>query len=172
MKLPIPLAIAALTVTGLIVGPASPASAATNTTFSLTSGALSVTVGGTAALTNAPTSVAAQTISGNLGTVTVDDARGGTAGWTASAISSAFTGTGLSLSTAVNYTGGVVTKTGTSTVADGTQKALGPIIATAVVTATGVSGNNTATWNPLLAVTMPAGALAGNYFGTVTTSIA
>jgi hypothetical protein len=40
-----------------------------------------------------------------------------------------------------------------------------------VVAPSSVSGNNTASWNPALAVTMPAGSLADDYSGTVTTSI-
>jgi hypothetical protein len=43
--------------------------------------------------------------------------------------------------------------------------------ASAVVTATAVSGNNSATWTPTLDVTMPSTARAGAYSGTVTTSI-
>ena len=171
MKLRTPLAIAALTVTGIVVGVSSPASAAdTNTTFSLTSGDLSITVGATAALTDATTGTT--TISGNLGTVAVTDERGGTANWNVSAASTAFSGAivGGSSSTAVSYTAGVVTETGTVTVADGTATALSTTAAS-VVAPTSLSGNNTASWNPVLDVTMPAGALADTYSGVVTTSI-
>ena len=44
--------------------------------------------------------------------------------------------------------------------------------AVAVATATAVSGSNTTSWNPTLDVLMPAGALAGDYAGTFTTSLA
>lgn len=170
MKFRIPLAIATLAVTGVIVGPASPASAdTTGTTFTLTAGELTMTVGATAALTNEASGVDANTITGTLGTVSVNDARGNTAGWVVSAASSTFTGSGLSVSDGVAYTNGTVTETGTNTVAAVTAAAL-TTTPTAVATAT-ASGNNTASWNPTLDVSMPAGALAGAYSGTVTTSI-
>lgn len=171
MKLRTPLAFAVVTVTALIVGISSPASADdTSTTFALTGGTLTLAVATTAALSDAPSGTA--TIRGNLGLVTVTDERGGSEAWTVSAASTAFTGAivGGSSSTAVDYTGGVVTETGTITVADGTLTALTGVAAS-VVAATSLSGNNTASWNPVLDVTMPAGALTDTYSGTVTTSI-
>lgn len=157
-------------VLALVAGAALPASAdGTTTTFSLTGGSLALSVQGTAALTNEASGVAANTITGTLCAVSVTAARGGTAGWVTSAVSSTFTGTGLSVSDGVAYTNGRVTETGTNTVAAVT----GQSIATSagVATATAVSGNNTASWNPTLDVSMPAGARTGAYTGTVTTSI-
>lgn len=155
----------------LVVGAALPASAAdTATTFSLTGGELTLSVGASAALTSEASGVAANVITGTLGEVAVTDARGGTAGWVASAASTTFTGTGLSVSSSIAYTNGTVTETGTNTVGAVTSAAL-TTTAAAVATATGVSGNNTASWNPTLDVSMPAGALAGAYAGTVTTSL-
>lgn len=157
-------------VTAMVAAGALPASAAdTATTFTLTGGSLTLGVQGTAALTSEASGVAANTITGTLGAVTVDDARGGTAGWVVSAGSSTFTGTSLSSSTDVKYTNGTVTETGTNTVAAASDVSI--TAPAAVATATAVSGNNTAAWNPTLDVSMPAGALAGNYSGTVTTSI-
>ena len=165
-----PLAILATAAT-FVVGAALPASAdATATTFSLTGGTLTLSVGETAALTNEASGVAANVITGTLGQVAVDDARGGTAGWVTSAASTTFTGTGLSVSDGVAYTNGTVTETGTNTVAAVTSAAL-TTTAASVATATAVSGNNTAAWNPTLDVSMPAGALTGAYSGTVTTSL-
>jgi len=40
-----------------------------------------------------------------------------------------------------------------------------------VETATGVSGNNTAAWNPTITVTIPANALAGTYSTTISHSV-
>lgn len=158
------------TVAALIGGMALPASADdTITTFSLTGGTLTLGVGASAALTNEASGVEANTITGTLGIVSVTDARGGTAGWVTSAASTTFSGTDLSTSIGVAYTNGVVTETGTNTVAKAT--ALSITSAAAVATATAVSGNNTASWNPTLDVSMPAGALAGAYTGTVTTSL-
>jgi hypothetical protein len=165
-----PLAAAAF-ITGLVAAAALPASADdTATTFSLTGGDLTLSVGASAALGDEDSGVAANTITGTLGVVTVTDARGGTAGWVTSAESSTFTGTGLSVSSGVAYTNGTVTETGTNTVAAATAAAImGAELP--VATATLVSGNNTAAWNPTLDVSMPAGALAGDYEGTVTTSL-
>jgi hypothetical protein len=41
----------------------------------------------------------------------------------------------------------------------------------AVVTATEISGNNTASWTPTISVKIPAGVVAGTYKGTVTHSV-
>lgn len=169
MQIRKPLLIAA-TATALVIGVASPASADdTATTFTLTGGQLTLSVVGTATLTDEASGVDANTITGTLGAVTVTDARGGTTGWVASAGSSTFTGTGLSISTDVAYANGTVTETGTNTVAADSTASIST--ARAVATATAVSGNNTASWDPTLTVSMPAGALAGDYTGTVTTSL-
>jgi len=170
MNLRKPLVLGA-TVAALLIGSALPASADdTATTFTLTGGGLTFSVGATAALTDEASGVAANVITGTLGEVAVTDARGGTAGWVTSAASTTFTGTGLSVSDGVAYTNGTVTETGTNTVAAVTSAAL-TTTAAAVATATAVSGNNSASWNPTLDVSMPAGALAGGYAGTVTTSL-
>ena len=170
MKLRKPLAVLATAAT-FIVGAALPASAAdTATTFSLTGGDLTLSVSESATLTSEASGVAANVITGTLGEVGVTDARGGTAGWVTSAASTTFTGEGLSVSSAVAYTNGTVTETGTNSVAAVTSAAL-TTTAAAVATATAVSGNNTASWNPTLDVSMPAGALTGAYAGTVTTSL-
>ncbi len=84
--------------------------------------------------------------------------------------STAFTGLLGSSSTAVSYSGGVVTETGSITVADGSAVAIGGGAAQ-VVAPSVLSGINTASWNPTLAVTMPTSALADEYSGAVTTSI-
>lgn len=133
-------------VAALVVGSALPASAGpTTTTFALTGGALTLSTPATATLTDAPTGTAA--ISGSLGANSVSDLRGGTAGWIVTAASTAFTGPGPTTSTAIGYTGGTVTETGTITVADGALVAL-TTSAASVVTATAISGNNTAAWDP------------------------
>lgn len=166
------LTIIAAAATAVLAGTALPASAApTATTFALTGGALTLSVQPSAALTNAATSVDASTITGLLGLTSVNDERGGTASWNVSVISTAFTGPLGSSSSAVSYTGGVVAETGTITVADGIATGLSAAAAP-VISPSAVSGNNTAAWDPSLSVTMPAGALADSYSGTVTTSIA
>ena len=158
----------------LSLGALTPAAHAADTTatFTLTAGALSVSAPGTAALTNAATGAAS--LNGSLGTVTVTDARGGTSGWTASATSTSFTGTGLSViaNTKVDYTSG--TATTTSGVVHATP---GAAVATAMGTSvtafsgTLVVGNNSVSWAPSLTVNLPSNALAGNYSGTITHSV-
>jgi hypothetical protein len=170
MQLRKPLFVLATAAT-FVVAAALPASALdTATTFSLTGGDLTLSVGATATLTDEASAVAANTITGTLGTVAVTDERGGIEGWVASAASTTFTGSGLSVSDGVAYTNGAVTETGTNSVAAADAASL-TTTATPVATATLVSGNNTASWNPTLDVSMPAGALAGDYSGTVTTSL-
>lgn len=159
---------------GLALLCAAPASAATDANFSITGGALSITAptGAPVALGSAPASAAAQSIGAALGDVTVTDGRGGVAGWVASVISTAFTPPAPAIAVsanAVTYTTPVATKTGTSTVT--AQDAPSPIGVKPVQTATGVSGANSATWNPTVTVLVPAGAQPGVYSATLTHSV-
>jgi hypothetical protein len=144
----------------------------TAVTFTVSSGALSMTAPVSANLgTNAP----GTTITGVLGTVTVTDDRAlAIATWTAVAQSSNWTtGGGTPAETVaagdVGYDPGSVTTTGTI-VATGTPITLadGPA---PVVTGTAGVGDNTASWNPSIAVALPAAAVAGAYAGTITQSV-
>lgn len=162
------LLIAALTISGMAAGFAGTANADdTDVTFTLDGGSLTFSVQAAATLTDADTGTLA--ISGQLGAVAVSDLRGGTAEWNVTVASSAFTGVLGSSSTSVSYTAGVVAETGTITVADGSAVVVNS--PASVVQPSALSGNNTAAWTPTLDVTMPAGALADDYTGTVTTSI-
>jgi hypothetical protein len=162
---------------GMLVG-ALPASAATSggtpMTVEVGGGALSITVpGGPVDLGSVPAGVSAQTVSAPLGQVTVTDNRAGTAGWTTTVGATDFTGPqSITVSTpgSVTYTAPAATVTGTANVANSNQDHLFPDAV--VQTATGVSGPNTAAWNPTLAVRVPAGALAGTYSSTITHSVA
>jgi hypothetical protein len=189
MRIRTPLLAAAAAAT-MLAGAALPASAAdTATTFTLTGGGLAITPQIAAVLdtTGLSTTVGAHDVVGSLGAVTVDDTRGvGNAGWTVSATSSAFdlntpilvpplTGTSITSSTNVSYAHGTfsavdgVTTTGSPSSA---VLPLTPATAATVVTGTLAIGTNTATWTPNLTVSMPATARAGEYSGTVTTSVA
>jgi len=149
--------------------PASAAAGDTTTTFSLTGGSLSVAVAASAALTNGVSGDGS--VTGQLGTTTVTDDRGGVAAWNATGASTTFTSlTSSTTSTGVSYTGGAMTPTGTITIASGTATTLTTTPAT-VAAPTAVSGNNTAAWNPTLTVSLPASAITGAYTGTVTTSV-
>jgi len=112
-------------------------------------------------------------VSGELGTVQVSDARSAAAGsgWVASAISSAFTppaGPAIAASS-VSYSAGTITKVGTATYTandPGNLTAVSP-----AVTATGITGDNSATWSPTLTVAVPGGTAAGVYSAVVTHSV-
>ncbi len=158
----------------------SPISAAADTTGITTAtvtvigGALSITVPTDAgSLGTRSNTVGGGTISGPLGQVQVNDARSASAGsgWVASAISTAFTPpAGAAIpAAAVGYTAGGITKVGTATfTADDPTNLTG---VAPVVTATGITGDNSATWNPTIHVTVPGGMAAGVYSATITHSV-
>jgi hypothetical protein len=144
----------------------------TTVNFTVTSGALSM---------SAPVSVdlgagaPGTTINGNLGAVTVTDDRALlSASWTATAAASDWT-TGAATppetipATDVGYDPGSITTTGTIT-ATGTPITLSGT-ATPVVSGTSGVGDNTASWDPALAVAVPASAVGGTYTGTLTESV-
>ena len=162
----------------LAVGAAPPASADTTTaSIEVTSGSLSISVPTSAgSLGTRANSVSGGSISGPLGQVQVNDARSAAAGatWTASVISTAFTrvsptaGPAIAAS-AVSYAAGPITKVGTATYAAQDPSHLeGSIPA---VTATGITGDNSATWNPTITVAVPGGSPAGVYDATITHSV-
>ena len=162
----------------LTLGIGVPAFAATSgpttATISVTGGFLSITVpvdaGSLGTRTN---SVEGGTINGPLGQVQVEDARSAAAGsgWVASAISTAFTppsGPAIAAS-AVSYTAGTITKVGTATYTANDPGNLTGV--SAVVTATGITGDNSATWNPVIHVDVPGGMAANTYSATITHSV-
>ena len=145
----------------------------TTVTFTVTSGALSMTAPTNANLgSGAPGS----TISGALGQVTVTDNRALlSASWIAVASAGNWTTGGATSSETipvgdVSYNPGSITTTGTIT-ATGTPITLSGT-PTAVVNGTAGVGNNTATWNPTIAAAVPASAVGGAYSGTLTQSVA
>jgi hypothetical protein len=146
---------------------------ATAVTFTVTSGALTLTAPISANLgSGAPGTV----ISNVLGTVTVTDNRALlAAAWTVSASSTSFTtggGTANEIipATDATYSPGSVTTTGTIT-ATPTNITLSSTAQT-VVTGTAGVGDNTASWNPTIAVSVPVAAVTGGYAGTLTESVA
>jgi hypothetical protein len=162
----------------LTLGSAPPASAApggTTVTVTLTGGALSITVPATGgSLGTSANTVAGETISGQLGQVQVSDARSAAAGsgWVASVISTAFTppaGPTIAAST-VSYSVGVITQVGTATYTPNDPANLAGI--SAALTATGITGDNSATWNPTIHVAVPGGMAAAVYSATITHSVA
>jgi hypothetical protein len=143
-------------------------------TVEVTGGALSISAPTQSVdLGSRVSSASAQTVSAQLGNVAVTDNRAGTVGWTATASATDFTGPQTISTTTfglVVYTAPQATVTGTATVTPSTESTLntgGPVQG-----ATNVSGSNTATWSPTIAVTIPANALAGTYSTSITHSVA
>ena len=171
-----PILVAA--VAALMVGTAMPASAAgpgqSSATITVTGGALSITVPTDAGnLGTRANSVLGGTVSGPLGVVQVNDARSAAAGsgWVVSVISTAFTppaGPAIAAS-AVGYVAGTITKVGTATYTANDPGNLTGVVP--AVTATGITGDNSATWNPTITVTVPGGMAAGVYSATITHSV-
>jgi hypothetical protein len=168
------------TVGVLILGAAQPAAAGTTggtaTSVTVQGGVLGITVPANAGNLGAPrpNTVGAGTISGALGQVQVTDARSAAAGsgWVVTVIATAFTplaGPTIAAS-AVSYTAGTIVQFGTATyVANDPGDLTGPV---AAVTASGITGDNSATWNPTITVAVPGGMAAGVYTATITHSVA
>ncbi|MEA2591769.1 MAG: hypothetical protein QOD62_1600 [Actinomycetota bacterium] len=153
----------------------------TTTTFTLTGGAMSITVPSTT-VNLGSASVAAGSLTAQLGTVSVNDGRGLlSGGWTSSVTASKFT-TGAATAaetiaaTNVDYWSGAATATSGLGILLGGQltSVLAVVVNTAQTAFTGGSliGNNSASWNPTLVVTIPAAAVVGTYTGTVSHTVA
>ncbi len=159
----------------LMLGLAGPASAGeTSATVTVTGGALSMTVPVDAGnLGTRENTVSGGTISGRLGEVQVSDARAAAAGsgWVATVISTAFTPTsGPTIgAAAVGYTAGAITKVGTATFTANNPTNLAGVVP--AVTATAITGDNSATWDPTINVFVAGGMAAGVYSGTITQSV-
>ena len=169
------LLLATASATGMLaLGTALPASAATTVTITITPGSLSITVPASPGnLATKANTVLAETVSGSLGPVQVNDARNAAAGsgWVASVISTAFTpsaGPTIAAS-AVGYTAGTITKVGTATYVSNDPPNLTGVAP--AVTATGITGDNSATWNPTITVAVPGGTATGVYSATITHSV-
>lgn len=160
----------ALSVAGALVlaGPASAAD--TDVTVQVAAGSLSISAPtGPVSLGTPEASAAVQSVNAELGDVTVTDNRGGIAGWTATAIASAFRG-GPSAGLLISYatpTAVVTGATATVTAADSSDL----FVSSNVQTASAVSGAHAAVWNPTVTVTLPAGARVGTYTSTITHSV-
>ena len=154
--------------------PASAATGDTTATITISGGALTISAPvASANLGTRVNTVGGGTISGALGQVQVSDARSAAAGsgWVASVIASAFTppaGPAIAAS-AVGYTTGAITKVGTATYTANDPASL--VGVSPAVTATGITGDNSATWNPTINVAVPGGMAAGVYLATVTHSV-
>jgi hypothetical protein len=165
---------AAVAVALAAAAPAIAAPGDTTTTFTVTGGALAITVPGSATIGSG--GPAGTTISGQLGAISVTDDRAVTpATWSTTVTSTDFTtnggGTGqVVVAGTVLYSSGAVTGTGTGTL--NPSGAPTSIDGLTWETHTGGTGLNTATWNPTLAIPVPSANVAGTYTGTVNHSVA
>jgi hypothetical protein len=159
----------------LSLGIALPASADTTTaSVTVTGGTLTISAPAAAgSLGSIANSVSGGTISGTLGQVQVNDARSAPAGsgWVASVISTAFTpSAGPTIAASfVSYTAGTITKVGTATYTANNPGNLTGV--SAAVTATGITGDNSATWTPTINVAVPGGTVATTYSAIITHSV-
>ncbi|MCJ0901925.1 hypothetical protein [Rhodococcus sp. ARC_M6] len=104
--------------------------------------------------------------------VEVTDNRSAKVDWAASIALTDFVGGATAAvipASAAEYTPTTAVVVGTATVASST--ATNPVEVRTVQTATGVSGNNTATWDAALTIPVPASALADTYVATLTHSV-
>ena len=162
---------------------AAPAQAdTTETTFTISGGSVSITTApATAALATVDSGSLALT--GSLGDVTVTDERGALGiGWAVTAETTDFVtdadgdqvvDDGESVSEAsVLYTSvvDVLATDGVVTPVPGVGVAIAD--AATVMSGTVVVGNNSVTWDPTIAITIPANAVSGVYEGTITHSMA
>lgn len=153
-------------------GAALPAAAATPASFTLTAGTLSIS-GPTASVSlgSQVASALSTTMSGQLGTVTVTDQRGGTTTWTASVISTAFTPTAGPADPASNVSYAAGPLTDSATVAATAVNATDLTGVSTVVTGAS-TGISTVTWDPTISVIVPADFAPGVYTATITHSVA
>jgi hypothetical protein len=158
----------------IVVVAATPAQAVgTAITLTLTAGALEISAPATANLGSAVATAAGHVYSAQVGEIVVTDNRAAAAGagWIASAISTALTPTAgpAIAATYIAYSAGTVVTTGTVTTVDNDPSTIFGV--SPVVTATAITGSNTATWNPTLSITIGGTFVAGVYTGTITHSV-
>ena len=145
-------------------------SAVTSLTLIIAGGGMSIS----APTTGSFGSVASpSTATVTLGSVTVTDLRGAAAGgaWTATAVASQLIQTDLTTMSAAlfSYSPGIPVKTGTVTLTEYDATSL--LTPFTIVGASAITGNNTATWTPLITVAVPSGLTSGTYTGTITHSV-
>jgi hypothetical protein len=159
---------------GMTLPASADTTAPTTATITITGGSLAITAPADAGnLGTRTNTVLGGTISGSLGQVQVQDGRSAAAGsgWVVSVISTAFTppsGTAIAAS-AVSYTAGTITKVGTATYTANNPPDLTGVAP--AITATGITGDNSATWNPTINVLVPGGMAANVYSATITHSV-
>lgn len=149
----------------------------TTVTFSVGAGSLAITSGASAALSDATSVVGGSSVTGAVGATTVTDARAALAGqWNVTGTMTDFTDGAATIakanasvySGAATSTTGVVVFVPTLVAAPVSMAGSGGVIASA----TGVLGASSVTYNPTVVVTVPGNAIAGDYEGTFTQTVA
>jgi len=165
--------VAAVVMAAGTVGVSAPHASAddpsTTVTYTVTSGALTLSV---PAATSLGSGAPGTTVSAPIGPMTVTDDRALlSASWTVTAAQTDFSAGGSTIpATDATYSPGTITTTGTITVTP-TDVTLSNSSQT-VVTGTSGVGDNTASWNPTVSVAVPVSAVGGTYTGTLTQSVA
>ena len=140
-------------------------------TTGIIGGALSISAPASISLGSAGSPGSISTIMGN---VEVTDLRGVPSGgsWVASASATDLTPTsGKAIpATGFGYSAGAITSTGTVTISVFDQTNLS--VQQTIVSASGISGSDSALWAPTLTLNIPAGIANGAYSGTITQSVA
>jgi hypothetical protein len=169
----VPFAIFASTALVAVVGLPAQSASATDISMTIVGGALTISVPATSNLGTYTNTVGDGELSGSLGDVTVSDARSAAAGswWEATVIATALTPTtGPTIGAAlIEYRCGDITQVGVATFVATDQEDLTGVVP--VVTASGITGDNSATWNPTITVKIDSGKAAGTYTGTITHSV-
>lgn len=168
-----PLLVTATAALLTVAAPAWAGSSDTVASVTVEGGVLSVTAPADAGTLGASVGSDGATISGRLGQVHVEDSRNAADGasWVASVTTTDFaasSGPGLPAA-GVGYVVGDVATTGTATLTAHDPDDLSGTVA--VLTATEVAGDNSATWDPTITVAVPDGATAGTYTATITHSV-
>jgi hypothetical protein len=167
---------AALAGSAVVAGFAMPSHAATDATFDITGGTLSI-VEPASTVALGSTTAGAALFSAQLGDVTVNDDRGAlVAAWTTTVSSTDFT-TGTAgvaetvLNAAISYDSGAGTALAgeDGTFVGSAALSLGAPGSAATWAGTGV---NHVTWNPTLSFALLVNQVAGTYAGTITHSVA
>jgi hypothetical protein len=164
---------------GSLVMLSAPADAAQGVTFTLTAGSLTVSDPANKSLGSVATGTASLT--NTLGSTSVTDNRGSLLGtWTSTVASTDFTtGTATADETITKdnvtyYSGPTTAFTGVAVLVPGQPLAVNAVdmsVSRTAFSATGVVGNNSATWIPSVVVNIPSDSVAGTYSGTITHSI-
>jgi hypothetical protein len=169
----VPLAIFASTALVAAVGLPAQSASATDISMTIVGGALTISVPATTDLGSYTNTVGEGEHSGSLGEVTVSDARSAATGswWVATVIATALTPSigptiGANL---IDYRCGDIAKVGVATLEASDQIGLAGVVP--VVSASGITGDNSATWNPTITVNIESGKAAGTYTGTITHSV-